>query len=191
MLGQKPSKKAPEEFIDELYRDNADSLLAFFARRTFDVQVAMDLTAETFAIALEQQSNCRARTTASRRAWLFAIGRTTLAGFYRSGEVETRAVGRLAIEIPRVSDSSLREIERWANLAGARQLMSEAMTGLSDEHREALRLRVIDERPYAAVAAELGITEQTARARVSRALKSLRESLGDESGELMEAIENV
>ena len=191
MLGRQSSKQAPQTFIDGLYRDNVESLLAFFARRTYDAQVAMDLTAETFAIALEEQSKCRARTSASRRAWLFAIGRTTLAGFYRSGDVETRAVGRLAVEIPLLSDSSIQEIERWADLAGARALMSEEMTGLSVEYREALRLRVVDERSYADVATELGISEQTARARVSRALKSLRESLGDESCELMEAIENV
>jgi DNA-directed RNA polymerase specialized sigma24 family protein len=37
-----------------------------------------------------------------------------------------------------------------------------------------LQLRVVEERPYAQVAAALGVSEQTARARVSRALAAMR-----------------
>lgn len=69
--------------------------------------------------------------------------------------------------------------------------MANALNGLSVEYREALRLRVIEERDYADVAAELGTSVQTARMRVSRALKSLREQLGDETETLTEAIEHV
>jgi DNA-directed RNA polymerase specialized sigma24 family protein len=41
---------AAEEFI-ELYDREAGSVLVFFARRTLDAELAMDLTAETFAQA--------------------------------------------------------------------------------------------------------------------------------------------
>jgi RNA polymerase sigma factor (sigma-70 family) len=191
MLGGSTGKEDPRKFIDGLYRRHAVALLAFFARRTFDPQVAMDLTAETFATALEEQPNCRARTAASRKAWLYGIARNLLSNFYRRGEIELRAVTRLAFDAPVLSEDSANAIANLANLAAARQLMGQAMAGLSDQHREALRLRVIDERSYADVAEELGITEVTARARVNRALKSLRESLDDETETLKEMIENV
>ncbi|HEY3774967.1 MAG TPA: sigma factor-like helix-turn-helix DNA-binding protein [Solirubrobacteraceae bacterium] len=45
------------------------------------------------------------------------------------------------------------------------------------QHRDALRLRVVEERPYPEVARVLGISEQAARARVSRGLRSLRSVL--------------
>jgi RNA polymerase sigma factor (sigma-70 family) len=191
MLRRSTAKEDPQEFVDDLYRRHSVVLLAFFARRTYEVQVAFDLTAETFATALEEQPNCSARTVSARRAWLFGIARNLLASFYRSGEIELRAVRRLAIETPLMSDASIRRVEDLADLATARLAMSHAIAGLSDEYREALRLRVIDQRPYVDVARELGITEQTARARVSRALKSLRESLESESEFLKEAIEGV
>ncbi|MGE5461256.1 MAG: RNA polymerase sigma factor, partial [Solirubrobacterales bacterium] len=48
---------------------------------------------------------------------------------------------------------------------------------LSDEQREALTLRVIEGRSYHEVAESLRITEETARARVSRGLKRLTREL--------------
>lgn len=191
MRFRSPTSTDPQRFVDELYRSHAQDLLRFFARRTFDAQVALDLTAETFAAALEGQSGCRARTDAARRSWLYGIAHNLLAGFYRSGEVEQRAVRRAAVQTPQLSEESIDRVEQLADLAGARRLLSDALDGLSDQYREVLRLRVVEERSYPDVAAELGTTEQTARARVSRALSSLRESLGDVSDELKEAIEHV
>ena len=42
----------PELFV-ELYDRRARDVLAYFARRTFDAQAAVDLTAETFAAAAD------------------------------------------------------------------------------------------------------------------------------------------
>ena len=47
---------------------------------------------------------------------------------------------------------------------------------LSFDQREALELRIVKELPYPEVAIALGVSEQTARARVSRALRALREA---------------
>ena len=51
--------------------------------------------------------------------------------------------------------------------------IADALTTLSAEQREAMTLRVIEQRPYSEVAEMLACTEQTARARVSRGLKRL------------------
>jgi predicted DNA-binding protein (UPF0251 family) len=48
---------------------------------------------------------------------------------------------------------------------------------LSVEQRDALRLRVVEERSYAEVALLLGVSEQAARARVSRGLRALAGAL--------------
>jgi RNA polymerase sigma-70 factor (ECF subfamily) len=41
----------------------------------------------------------------------------------------------------------------------------------------AIELRIVRELPYPEVAAELGVSEQTARARVSRGLRALRQAM--------------
>ena len=53
----------------------------------------------------------------------------------------------------------------------------QAFDTLRREQREALRLRVIEGRSYRDVARELGCSEETARARVSRGLKRLAAQL--------------
>ena len=47
------------------------------------------------------------------------------------------------------------------------------MSELPVRHRAAVRLRVLEERTYAETASTLQISEQTARAHVSRALRRL------------------
>lgn len=74
-------------------------------------------------------------------------------------------------------EDDLREIEEAAGLASLRTMLGEELERLSHEQREALRLRVVEERPYPEVASVLGVSEQTARARVSRGLRALARAL--------------
>jgi RNA polymerase sigma-70 factor (ECF subfamily) len=112
------------------YDAHADGVLAFLARRTFDVEVARDLMVETFAQA------------------------------YR-------------IPVPQLERDAYEGVVQLAALADARIVVAEAFERLQPDHREAVRLRVVDELAYADVATRLAITEATARARVSRGLRQL------------------
>jgi RNA polymerase sigma factor (sigma-70 family) len=151
-------------------------LLAFFARRTFDVEVARDLTAETFAQAFEHRRRFRGSTDAEASGWLYGIARHQLSRYARKGKVERKALDRLGIQVPTVSAEDYDHIVELAGLEELRDRVAAAFGELSDDQRAALRLRVIDERPYAEVARTLGISEQTARARVSRALRRLADT---------------
>jgi RNA polymerase sigma-70 factor (ECF subfamily) len=48
------------------------------------------------------------------------------------------------------------------------------LTRLPGEQREAIEKRVLEEEPYAAIAAGIGCSEQVVRKRVSRGLATLR-----------------
>ena len=67
-------------------------------------------------------------------------------------------------------------IERLAE-AGEDGVLTEALAALSDDQRAAVRARVLDERSYEAVSRELGVSQQAARARVSRGLRALRRAV--------------
>jgi RNA polymerase sigma-70 factor (ECF subfamily) len=159
--------------FSHVYEAKGAEVLAFLVRRTFDVEVARDLTAETFAQAFEHRRRFRGNTDAEAAAWLFGIARHQLGRYARRGVVQRKAVERLGIELPTVSDEDHRRIIELAGLADLRQTVADAFSTLPREQREALRLRVVDEQPYRAVAASLGVSEQTARARVSRALRRI------------------
>lgn len=164
--------RTPSAF-SRVYDAKARELLAFFVRRTYDVEVARDLTAETFAQAFEHRRRFRGRTDAEAAAWLYAIARHQLSRYARRGIVHRKAVRRLGVEVPEVGEDDHQRIVELAGLAELRATVAAAFSALTPEQREALRLRVVDERPYREVATTLGISEETARARVSRALRRI------------------
>ena len=156
-----------------VYDALAQDILIFFARRTFDVEVARDLTAETFAQAFEHRRRYRGRSDAEAAGWIYGIARNLLSHYARRGEVKRRSVERLGIAIPPVGEDDYERVVELAGLADLRGRVAAAFDGLDAGARDAVRLRIIEERPYADVALALGISEQTARARVSRALKRM------------------
>jgi RNA polymerase sigma-70 factor (ECF subfamily) len=161
------------EAFHDFYVANRRRLLAFLTRRTLDPDVARDLTAETFAVALQRRRQFRGETDAEAEAWLFAIARTQLSVYWRRGTAERRALaligaGDRAADVP--------ELDRIEELAGLRQLRRDvrrAVDGLSPEQAYAVQQRVVWERAYADLADELGVSQDVVRARVSRGLRTL------------------
>jgi len=166
--------------IARLYAAHARGLVAYFARRTFDPQAASELMAETFAAAVADRRAFRGSGDEAAAGWLYGIARHQLSGWYRKAAVERRMLGRLGLEPPVLSDAEYERVEELAGLAEVRARVASLLEELPAEARDALRLRVVEERPYPEVAAALGIAEPAARARVSRALRGLAAALEGE-----------
>jgi len=156
-----------------LYERERDGLMVFVARRTLDVALAADVTAETFAVALSSWSSLRGRSEEEARGWLFTVARRQLSRYYRRARVERRAIERLGISMPMIHEEDVAEIERRAGLGQLRAALRVELARLSEQQRDALRLRIVQGLPYPDVAEVLAITEQAARARVSRGLRAL------------------
>ncbi len=163
--------------IDALYDRHQAALLRWFTRRTADPQVALDLWAETFAQAVRSARRFRGTSDDDRAAWLYAIARNQLGTYLRKGYAEQKALRRLGIERAPASEAALAEVEARAGLPALRAELRDALAQLTDETREAVTLRVVDEHPYREVARRLQISEVAARARVSRGLQALAATL--------------
>jgi RNA polymerase sigma factor (sigma-70 family) len=172
--------------ISRLYRRHARAMTAFFARRTYDPEAAVDLLAETFAAAFEDRASFRGAGDDAATAWIYGIARHQLSAFYRHGSVERRAIAKLGIERRALTDPEYERIEEFAGLAQTRERIAAALSDLPDEGARALQLRVVDELGYDEVASTLGISEQAARARVSRGLRALAQRLDAGPGEVPE-----
>jgi RNA polymerase sigma-70 factor, ECF subfamily len=167
--------------IERLYRERARELLVFCARRTYDADVALDLVAETFAVAFEQRSRCRGGSAEERVAWLYGIARNLVARFWRRGAAEQRAVKRLGMEVRDLSAEERERVEQLADLRELRRRVAADLDRLGVDQREAVRLRVVEELDYPQIAARLGVSEDVARARVSRALRRMAADVAEES----------
>jgi RNA polymerase sigma-70 factor (ECF subfamily) len=171
------------EGVLALYDRLARDLLGFFARRTRDPHVSLDLLSETFLAAFEHRDQCRAATEREAAAWLYRIAANQLAAYYRRGAIERRANERLAAALRDPTAGEIRAIESLADAEADADVddggaLTTALAGLSDDQRAAVQARVLDERSYAAVSRELGVSQQVARARVSRGLRALRQAVG-------------
>jgi RNA polymerase sigma-70 factor (ECF subfamily) len=166
-----------QEGFGAFYEENSRELLTFFARRVYDPQIALDLTAETFASALRSVRRLRATTAEEAKAWLYGIARNQLHSFYRHGQAEKRALRRLGIDPPALDEEGYRRVEELAEIADLRKTVVRELARLSESERSAVELRVVEQLSYSEVAVRLEISELAARARVSRGLRALATAL--------------
>lgn len=171
-----PATQGLEDF-PSFYARHAERVLIYLARRCLDPEVAVDLMAETFAEAFANRRRHRGKTTEEAEAWVFGIARNLLANYLRRGKAEQRAVKRLGMQLRPLDAEDHARIEDLAELRPIRRAVAEHFERLTSDQRDAVRLRVIDEMPYPEVARQLRVSEQTARARVSRGLRQLAASL--------------
>jgi RNA polymerase sigma factor (sigma-70 family) len=181
------SRTEPDAFT-ELYRRHAEDLLRYFARRTLDPETAAELTAETFAEAFASRASYRDEGV-NGVAWLYGIARHRLGRFFRSGRVDAAARRRLGMPERDLPPEDYERIEELIDFTPIREALVEALDTLSEEQREAIRLRVIDGLGYPEVAARLRCTEQNARQRVSRGLRKIALMLQERGMQLATEVE--
>jgi RNA polymerase sigma-70 factor (ECF subfamily) len=166
----------PERFV-ALYDRVLPDLLAYFARRTLDAQVAADLAAETLAEVYASRARFRDRGEGSATAWIYTVARRQLGHYRRRARVEDAARRRLGIGRIELGPEDVERAEALMDFEQLRGRVSAAFGSLRRDQREALRLRVIEGRTYAEAAAEMGCSEDVVRARVSRGLRRLASEL--------------
>ena len=167
---------ADGEAFGEFYRRHAPTLLGYLTRRTGDAEVAADLTAETFAAALEGLPRFRAELGPAS-AWLYGIARHKLARTLERGRVEDEARRKLKLPRITVDDEAIERIEAFAASESTGRLINDLFEQLPSEQQHALRARVVHEREYAEIASTHATSESVIRKRVSRALARLRAEL--------------
>jgi RNA polymerase sigma factor (sigma-70 family) len=163
---------ADPEAFGIFYRRHVRAVLAYLLSRTGRAELAADLCAEVFATALEDAHRYDPRRGPAR-AWLLAMAGSRLVDSVRRGQVEDRARKRLGMPPRALTDRDLERIEELVDLS--RGLNADALVAdLPAEQREAVLARIVHERDYGEIAADLQVSEAVVRQRVSRGLSVLR-----------------
>ncbi|GAA3032415.1 RNA polymerase sigma factor [Streptosporangium longisporum] len=165
----------PEAF-EAFYRRHFDAVTRFLARRTQDPHTVADLTAEVFLAVLDSAHTYRP-DRGSEIAWLYGVARNTLLAERRRSARELRAAGRISGHRLLESDDVARMEERIDAESPARRAL-EAMAALPEKDRALLELVAVDGLTPAEAAAVLGIRQGTARVRLHRARRSIRQVPG-------------
>jgi RNA polymerase sigma-70 factor, ECF subfamily len=167
-------------------RTDADAFATFYRRHARpvygsllsdcgDPDVALDLTAETFARALQSIGRFRGPRVASGRAWIFAIASSLFLQYERERRIEDRARRRLGIlEATRLHDEDDSVVAR-ADAAASRGRLTGVLLELPESQRSVLRLRIEGEATYEEIALRLGCSPAAARQQASRGMRRLTE----------------
>jgi len=160
-------RKAYDQHVGELYR--------FALRATGDEGSSQDIVQETFLRAWRSGDRFDP-ALASLRVWLFAIARNVVVDHHRA--MGARPWLRGLTDEPSDTESPVADhaehlVDEW--------VINEALNRIGAEQRQALTETYLRDRPYADVAAEVGIPVGTLRSRVFYGLKALRAAL-DEMG---------
>jgi len=165
----KAKASASAEDFAEAAKRHLDDVHAFLVYLTGDRAVAEDLTAETFARALERWHRYDPRRSGAR-TWLCQVARSAALDHFRAEDRRRRREGRYAV-------AELREGEEAVFGEGLSPALEEALGRLSAAEREVVALRVLLELDGEAAARVLGISTTACSTRLSRALQKLEKEV--------------
>ena len=160
-----------EAGVRAAYRAHGAELFGFALRALRDPGLAEEAVQETFLRAWRAADRFDPEI-APLRAWLYSIIRNVVVDLTRA-----RAARPQIVQSPTVVD--LRESEQGDpfDRALVAWQVEEALRKLGEDHRRVLVETYYRARPYAEVAADLGIPEGTVKSRVYYALRALRLTL--------------
>ncbi len=157
-----PGALTDERDVREAYAAHASELYGFAVRSLGDSGLAEEAVQETFLRAWRAGERFDPQI-GSLRTWLFAILRNVVIDLGRARAVRpTVADGGIEVAVEPFDEALL----AWQ--------IEEAMRRIGEQHRRVLVETYYRGRPYAEVAAELGVPEGTVKSRVYYGLRALR-----------------
>ncbi len=167
-------KDSSERFWREVYGSHATTVLTFLERRLGNREEAEDLLQETFVRAIRAQSFQR---DGNVRAYLLRIAQNLLINRYR----RPRLIEPFAdADQEAQCSSSGASPEENAIQSGLRQQVDQVVAGMSDEHRLAFELGVIEQYAYKEIAELTGWSLPQVKVRIHRARRRVIDALGDQ-----------
>jgi RNA polymerase sigma-70 factor (ECF subfamily) len=159
-----------EALFEAAYRGCGTAVLGYVLRRAPSREDALDVVAETFAVAWRRRADLPT-APGEARPWLFGIARRCLANAARGTERAGRLGARLAGSLPAEAAPDPSAVSE--HRAEGRRV-HEALGQLSAEDRELVTLIAWEGLAPAEAAEVLGLTAGTARVRLHRARTRLR-----------------
>ena len=163
-MTRSPSRPDPARGLLELYDDALPHVYGYLLARCGDADLAEDLTAESFLVAVHAVRKPGAAGPST--GWLIGVARHKLADHWRRAEREQRRLRRLGPEVSLVEDPWETTLDRLR--------ARETLARLGPHHRAALTLRYLDGLTVPEVAQHLDRTVPATEALLVRARAAFR-----------------
>lgn len=177
------AKSDPESF-GKLYELNYDQIFAYVLKRTADIQVAQDITAETFFKALKTIHNFKWQNVPFS-AWLYRIAINEINLLHRKGHYKPISLDGLKDQgFDPISADNMEEefliaqhsLERHAQFL---QVQKE-LERIPAKYRDVITLRFFTGKQISEIAQILGKPEGTVKSLLHRGLEKLKKVMSSE-----------
>lgn len=165
-----------QQFL-ELYDANVGKIYRYVFFRVGSEEQAQDLTSEVFLKSwqyINNQPTVNSKQLKNPRAFFYQIARNLIADFYRQKD-------RLPISLEEIADKSIADRAHSPSDLAAVSLdmdsVKKALLRLSDDYREVIIWRYLDELEIKEISEILDKRENNVRTILSRALTELKEIL--------------
>jgi RNA polymerase sigma factor (sigma-70 family) len=176
-MDEKPDSQLLREYAEhrseaafrELVHRYTDLVYSAALRQVISPDAARDVAQEVFTDLATKAKIIvgKSASEASLAGWLYRSTRFLVLNYLRD---ERRRIGRER-QVMEQTDLTPAAEPEWERI---RPVLDEAMSDLSDADRDALLLRFFKNRDFRAIGQSLGLSDDAAQKRVSRALEKLR-----------------
>ncbi len=184
------AQKDPEAF-GRLYDTYYQPIFGFMYNRCHNVEVAKDLTSETFFQALKNLHRYKPQVGASFKSWLFAIAVAQMGNYFRGRkrmfEVTTEEAPEIVAREDFQPDIAYRMGEDAQELKGQIDLVMRFLKQLNQKQQDILTLRFFSKLSIPEIAIALHMKDGTIKSHIHRALKKLQVLMLHNQMEVVEA----
>jgi RNA polymerase sigma-70 factor (ECF subfamily) len=174
------AQKAPDAFA-KLYDQYYPKIFGYILRRTANLELAQDITSETFFNALRKLWQFQWRSI-SFSSWLYKIATNEINQYFRKAEykksISLEELQEQGFEPISAHDPENELIEAQENLKQYQDFLEiqQKIVRLSAKYQEVIALRFFEQKQIKEIAEILGKKEGTIKSLLHRAVEKLREA---------------
>ncbi len=169
----KEAKKNPEIF-GKLYDQYYSQIFGYVLKRVADLEIAQDITSETFFKALKKLWQFRWRNIPFS-SWLYRIANNEIANYFRKNKYKPVSLEKIPEPIT-VTNPSTEILEAEQELKKHQDflILQEKITQLPVKYQEVITLRFFEKKKIKEIAEILGKKQGTIKSLLHRSLEKLK-----------------
>jgi RNA polymerase sigma factor (sigma-70 family) len=183
LLLQEFVETGSQEAFTQLVNRHVDLVYSSALRQVHNATLAEDVTQAVFILLAKKAAGLRRETVPA--AWLLAATRYASLDALKMESRRKKHEARAAQMAPTFIEHEIEVEWKWK---AVKPRLDDAMSRLNDSDRRAVVLKFYEKKTYREIGQALGIEEEAARKRVSRATQKLRGMLASHGAVVAEAL---
>lgn len=158
-----------------LYEENYQKIFSYSLKRAANIDIAKDITSETFLKALKHIGSFRWKNI-SFSSWLYRIASNEVVNYYRKNKYKAVSIEKIIDPIsPSFADEEAIENEKILKDKKDFKKLHDKISELSDVHQQVITLHYFEKKKIKEISEIMGKKEGTVKSILHRAINKLFE----------------